>query len=515
VSRNGNDLTERFANVARALSQRIKTPTACSTARSARSDERALELLRDAAGQRRRSSTTSSTSRGRGEPLVDLPLEERRASSPAARPPEPDRAPLRGLRRRAALLDSAARSRPRGVDRQEGGSRYEPGRRTRNWLKVKTHGRQEFIIAGYTRGKGRRSRTSARSCSPSPREGLEYVGNVGTGFTRRRSRSCSQARPLERKTRRSRRPEDAEGRRATSSGSSRSSSARSSSRVDARRPAARAVVQGLREDKEARRCAASEPIETEIRRASASSSSRTSTRSSSRRGHHEGRPARLLPRRRAGARPAPEGPAVHDEALPRRARRQLLLPEGRAEAHAEWIDAKAFTATTRRSRQKRMITYPLVNDELALLWMVNMGCIDMNAGTRASTSRAARLRALRPRPVADVGFRRSSGRAARQGGPRRARLEGYPKTSGVRRDARARPDRAAHTYDDTREFARSSPKRSSGTHRGLVTTEWSKAKRRGVLIDANQNGEGRRSPRSTRATAREARPVSTRSAGTR
>jgi bifunctional non-homologous end joining protein LigD len=28
-------------------------------------------------------------------------------------------------------------------------------------------------------------------------------------------------------------------------------------------------------------------------------------------------------------------------------------------------------------------------------------------------------------------------------------------------------------------------------HPGLVTTEWSKAKRRGVLVDANQNGEGK------------------------
>ena len=28
-------------------------------------------------------------------------------------------------------------------------------------------------------------------------------------------------------------------------------------------------------------------------------------------------------------------------------------------------------------------------------------------------------------------------------------------------------------------------------HRGLVTTEWAKAKRRGVLVDANQNGEGK------------------------
>src|SRR5262249_56971723 len=35
--------------------------------------------------------------------------------------------------------------------------------------------------------------------------------------------------------------------------------------------------------------------------------------------------------------------------------------------------------TTRdRPRQRRRIDAPLVNDELALLWMVNMACIDLN-----------------------------------------------------------------------------------------------------------------------------------------
>ena len=46
----------------------------------------------------------------------------------------------------------------------------------------------------------------------------------------------------------------------------------------------------------------------------------------------------------------------------------------------EWIPRAPFPAST-RDGEKRMIDYPLVNDDLALLWMVNMGCIDMNAWT--------------------------------------------------------------------------------------------------------------------------------------
>jgi bifunctional non-homologous end joining protein LigD len=42
-----------------------------------------------------------------------------------------------------------------------------------------------------------------------------------------------------------------------------------------------------------------------------------------------------------------------------------------------------------------------------------------------------------------------------------------------------------------------------------VTTEWSKAKRRGVLIDANQNGEGKTIASVYSVRPREGAPVST------
>ncbi len=47
------------------------------------------------------------------------------------------------------------------------------------------------------------------------------------------------------------------------------------------------------------------------------------------------------------------------------------------------------------------------------------------------------------------------------------------------------------TYDDTRSFAEVVAGAIVRAHPKLATTEWSKARRRGVLIDANQNGEGK------------------------
>lgn len=45
----------------------------------------------------------------------------------------------------------------------------------------------------------------------------------------------------------------------------------------------------------------------------------------------------------------------------------------------DWIPTRHFEVSTRDSpRTRREIDFALVNDELALLWVVNMGCIDLN-----------------------------------------------------------------------------------------------------------------------------------------
>ncbi len=66
-----------------------------------------------------------------------------------------------------------------------------------------------------------------------------------------------------------------------------------------------------------------------------------------------------------------------------------------------------------------------------------------------------------------------------------------------------------HTYADTREFAEIVAGTLARLHRGLVTTEWSKSKRRGVLMDANQNGEGKTIASVYSVRPRAGAPVST------
>jgi len=178
----------------------------------------------------------------------------------------------------------------------------------------------------------------------------------------------------------------------------------------------------------------------------------------------------------------------------------------------DWIPTVRLTVTTRdRPRQQREISAPLVNDELAVLWMANMACIDMNVWY----SRVDRLDRpdfvlfdLDPSP--DVGFAETIEVALLL---KRALdalgLQSFPKTSSADGMHVLVPVARRYTYDDTREFCGIVAGAIARTHRGLVTTEWSKAKRRGVLIDVNQNGEGKTIASAYSVRPRAGAPVST------
>ncbi|MDP8911034.1 MAG: non-homologous end-joining DNA ligase, partial [Actinomycetota bacterium] len=160
----------------------------------------------------------------------------------------------------------------------------------------------------------------------------------------------------------------------------------------------------------------------------------------------------------------------------------------------DWIKRVPYLATTRETpRQQRWIQTPLVNDELALLWMVNIGCIDMNAWySRIDKPDRPDWVLFDLDPSPDVGFAETIEVALLVKDALEAlALEGYPKTSGSRGIHVLVPVDRRTTYDDTRQFAEIVAAAIARANRGLATTEWSKAKRRGVLIDANQNGEGK------------------------
>jgi bifunctional non-homologous end joining protein LigD len=86
-----------------------------------------------------------------------------------------------------ALLAAATERGLEGVVAKRLDSRYEPGKRTRSWLKVKVRRRQEMVVGGWVPGEGNRTgRIGALLVGyhDAPGDGpLTFAGRVGTGFT--------------------------------------------------------------------------------------------------------------------------------------------------------------------------------------------------------------------------------------------------------------------------------------------------------------------------------------------
>src|SRR5581483_660887 len=161
VSRNDNDLTARFGDVAKALVKAVKSPNAVVDG----------EICRlDPSGR----TSFSELQRGSGPlvyyafdlleldgaPLLDEPLHERKARLEQLLDRRVSGVSLsEGFDDGDALYEVAKEQGLEGVIAKRLDSAYKPGRRTRDWLKIKTENADEFVVAGYTRGTGRRAGT--------------------------------------------------------------------------------------------------------------------------------------------------------------------------------------------------------------------------------------------------------------------------------------------------------------------------------------------------------------------
>jgi len=84
----------------------------------------------------------------------------------------------------ARMLEEARRQGWEGIIAKRTDSRYEPGNRSRSWLKLKIEFRQEFVIGGYTEPRNSREHIGALLLGYFDHDRFIYVGHTGGGFTR-------------------------------------------------------------------------------------------------------------------------------------------------------------------------------------------------------------------------------------------------------------------------------------------------------------------------------------------
>ncbi len=83
-----------------------------------------------------------------------------------------------------AVLEATSRRGLEGVVAKRLTSTYQPGRRSRAWVKVKHEHRQELVVGGWRPGTGARTgQVGALLVGYHDASGLRCAGGVGTGFT--------------------------------------------------------------------------------------------------------------------------------------------------------------------------------------------------------------------------------------------------------------------------------------------------------------------------------------------
>jgi bifunctional non-homologous end joining protein LigD len=120
-----------------------------------------------------------------GRSLLELPYSERRERLEALELSGPAwRVPAAHPGAGTALLEATRQQGLEGVVAKRLDTRYEPGRRSGAWLKIKNTLRQEMVIAGWLPGEGRRTDRIGALLAGVYEDGkLRYAGRVGTGFT--------------------------------------------------------------------------------------------------------------------------------------------------------------------------------------------------------------------------------------------------------------------------------------------------------------------------------------------
>ncbi len=119
-----------------------------------------------------------------GESLMEKPLKERREILHSIDPG------IDGVRISESFdtgaiefFEAAKKLGLEGIIAKKTDSKYFPGQRSKEWLKIKTGKRQEVIIGGYTKNDGSSKPFSALLAGVNENGKLRYIGKIGTGFS--------------------------------------------------------------------------------------------------------------------------------------------------------------------------------------------------------------------------------------------------------------------------------------------------------------------------------------------
>jgi bifunctional non-homologous end joining protein LigD len=184
-SRNGNNVTKNYPSIAQALGKSrhaaVFDGELVALDRMGRSRFQLLQNARQ--GKARLRYYVFDLLFLDGKDLRHLPLLERKRLLRSVLPKSTLVCFSKHVKRYGVrAFRTAARRGLEGIMGKRAQSRYQSGRRTHDWVKIKTARRQEVVIVGFT--KPRRSRKYFGALVLALRKGhaWRYIGHTGTGF---------------------------------------------------------------------------------------------------------------------------------------------------------------------------------------------------------------------------------------------------------------------------------------------------------------------------------------------
>ena len=420
-----------------------------------------------------------------GKPVISQPWSRRRELLAGLIVPGAPLVILSTVYDDGAALLAAARTRGlEGVMAKRRAAPYRPGRRSDDWRKIKLREEAVLRIAGYTGGQGSRGSFGALILAT---DELEYAGNCGSGFSDEGIRSLlATLAPLRRET-------------SPLTGTARPAGA-ARARITWVEPVLRCEVEFAEWTREGRLRA---PV---FKRLADEAAAKEEPPVAS---THEVKltnqdkiffPDERITKGDLLAYYREVGPVI----VPYLRDRPITLvryPDGIAGKHffqkqrvphaPEWMRSAKLPSSSDGTGKE--IEYLVIDDVDGLVWTINAGCIDVHAPyarVQSFTSPDFVLFDLDPSPGVTLA---QTGKVALLVRDALAVLDlrAVVKTSSAEGMHLAVPLKPGHTYPQARALVQLVAQALERAHPDLVTTQWDKKRRRGVLIDSNQVGYGR------------------------
>ena len=189
ISRNGNKLDKRFPEIVDAITglsvgECVVDGEAVALDEEGRSSFQLLQALEMEGRKAPLRFYVFDLLELNGKSLLELAVEQRKAvlAKICENVGDPIRFSGEITRDVKSLLTEVQRRGLEGLIGKERGSKYEPGRRSGAWIKLKAVKEQEFVIGGYTPPAGSRKHFGAILVGYYEKEKLNFAGKVGSGF---------------------------------------------------------------------------------------------------------------------------------------------------------------------------------------------------------------------------------------------------------------------------------------------------------------------------------------------